>query len=164
MSLGILGAFASVATSAVAQPSSAIPSQQPSDAQVKALVLVQKVSSAMPKPACLPPDSYKTAQALCQKKYTGWQEAVAGLGSSDPYASAIALAPCDWALIPACATVPPKPPTRAPSKALAPTSSAPPLPPPPAPPKTDTSLIIGGVIMGALVLGGVYYAMRKKAA
>jgi hypothetical protein len=128
------------------------------------------VGAGYTKPACLPQASLSNAQAACALKNN--QQAVAGLlgalGDTDPYADGIASDPCGWSLIPLCPPPPPKP-SMHDANFVAPKAQAPapaPLPapvyvapaPPPGPSKT---LIIGGVLLAAVVVGGVVFFAEK---
>lgn len=145
--------------------------EQIAQAQTQANIALQRVSAGLAKPSCLSPSQKKTADSLCAQKRMVGQEAVAAfgraLGATDPFASMIAQAPCEWSLIAACPTgatpvavaSSPAPP----AMQLPPGVKPPPLPPPPER-HSDTPMIVGGVVLGALVLGGVFFVMRKKAA
>jgi hypothetical protein len=141
-------------------------------AQAAVDLAAQRMAASMPKPACLSASAKATAASLCAQKRSAGQEAVAAfgraIGATDPYAPAIAQAPCEWALIPECAPPPPpKPSIRAPGRSAPMPPGVSPatlITPPPPEPKSDTALIVGGIAIGALVLGGVYLALRKKAA
>lgn len=126
------------------------------------------VAAGYVKPACLSSADLALAQSLCAQSRSSGQEAASGLGAND-YTSAIKSAPCDWAMLPACA-VPPKPSmhtSKTPSimtrvlEAPPPTVSVLPAPPPPAPPKSNAPLLIGGVLLAAAVLGGAIYLVEK---
>ena len=158
-------------------------------AQAQAAIAMQSqatqlvAAAQVQKPACLETAAYNTAQSLCAQKRTVGQEAVAAfgalLGTEYPYAKAIAAAPCDWALLPLCPststssgtttaipslTVPTLtlPPIATTVQTSASMSTGPTPTTPPPPPKSDTMLIVGGVALGAIVLGGLYVVLRKK--
>jgi hypothetical protein len=139
-------------------------STQPASVPVPTMPTIS-VPTGYTKPACLPQASLSNAQAACALKNN--QQAASGflgaLGDTDPYADGIASDPCGWSLIPLCAPPPPKPSMHdanfvAPKVAVAPAPlPAPVYVAPPPPPVSHTPLIIGGILLGALVLGGVFY-------
>ncbi len=144
-------------------------------ASVTASSISAQAAAATGLPPCVTAAQHTIAASLCAQKRVAGHEAVAAfgrtLGATDPAAQAMALAPCEWAALPTCKpdafvtaapktgsassfskTAPPRV-SAAPSPALSPVAPA---------PSGDTRLIVGGVLVGALVLGGVYMLVKKK--
>lgn len=166
--------------SAVKPPSAKAPTAEEfAAAQNQATIQVASSAASVPKPSCLNQAPLELAKTLCAQKRAVGQQAVAGyalmgLGAATvDYDAAIRAAPCDWATLPFCgdaykrtpsapstpsvstASAKPNPSSTA---ALAPSSATTPIVTASA---TDKWLIIGGVLAGAVALGGVYYYLKK---